>query len=84
MLLGLALIFMVPFPVSYSPELAIRMKLFLSRNFTSAFTFDLAKACCSDPNRDPIYVIKDSNPNVAISLKKSILGNWIVPDFDIE
>ncbi len=75
-----SIILMVPFLISYSPELAIRRDVFFRYDPVSAFTFEVTKACCSDPNRDPIYVIQSTNPNVAISLERSIFGNWIVPD----
>lgn len=78
-LLAVALILVIPFSASYSPELAIRMNLFLNRDFTSAFTAVVKEACCSDLNGNPAYMIELNQAVSVFTLEKSFLGTWTVP-----
>lgn len=78
-LLAVALILVVTSSVFYSPELAIRMNLFLNRDFTSAFTAVVKEACCSDSNGNPAYMIELNQAVSVFTLEKSFLGTWRVP-----
>lgn len=80
-LVALVLVLFIPFLVSYSPELAVRKEIFFKRSPVSAFTSEIKKVCCSDPERSPMYMVENSVFTSVITLEKSIFGNWNVPNF---